>query len=140
MLPGQQFLSADEYTRRLGRRANAEQARDAISLYWRRVDVPRFYPTEVADSSVAVRVNFAAWLIVCECGGAQLGSKTDHRFLCLDCLNEQVGGKWRGVRWPEDVAGIEAALRPRLTDNAHWLEGETVADLLAENERKGLTA
>jgi hypothetical protein len=38
----------------------------------------------------------------------------------------------------EDEQGIEKALAPRPPRNAHWLPGETVADLVAENLENGV--
>lgn len=80
-------------------------------------------------------------IIACECGGAQLASRDDRRFFCVACLNEKQGGKWRPVTWPKkkDADAIEAQLRPRMTENANWLPGESVADLVAENETNGVT-
>lgn len=39
----------------------------------------------------------------------------------------------------EGCDAIEAQLRPRMTENANWLPGESVADLVAENEMNGVT-
>ena len=70
-----------------------------------------------------------------------MASRDDRRFFCVACLNEKQDGKWRPVTWPKkkDADAIEAQLRPRMTENANWLPGESVADLVAENEMNGVT-
>ncbi len=109
----------------------------APRLFWQRRDVAVFIPTETSTVPVFAEVNQGRWVVVCECGGAQLASKTDRRFFCVACLNEAQGCAWRPVLFPDDIAGIEAALLPRLTVNANALPGETVGQLLAENEVNG---
>jgi hypothetical protein len=109
----------------------------APRLWWQHPDVDKFLPTEACASAVYAEVNQGRWVVVCECGAAQLASKTDPRFFCIGCLNETNACKWRPVIFPADVPGIEAALLPRPTTNANALPGETVTDLLAENEVNG---
>lgn len=147
MLPGQQFLTADDVHVGKARQAkmlipSSSAAAIPARLWWQRDDVPFFLPSETAtDAPVAVEVNHGRWIIACECGGAQLASRDDRRFFCIACLNEKQGGMWRPVTWPKkrDADEIEAQLRPRLTENANWLPGESVADLVAENEKNGVS-
>jgi hypothetical protein len=85
-------------------------------------------------------VSGGRWIVMCPCGGAQLASREDHRFFCVDCLNAQVGGQWRTVTWPEDAEAIEAALLARPESHTRtWLPTETLSDLLAENAEHGVT-
>lgn len=92
--------------------------------------------TAQAGASVPVVVNNGRWIVECPSGdgGAQMASREDRRFMCLECLNAEVSGQWRPVVWPADVAGIEAVLSQRGQANRNWLPHETVADLQAENE------
>lgn len=102
---------------------------------WNRWDVEPLAPSGVAlDGGLDAEVNHGRWLVVCPCGGAQLGNPDVDRFYCVDCLNEAVSGLWRAVRYPPDEDGIDAALAPRLPINRNWLPGETVAELEAEND------
>jgi hypothetical protein len=85
-------------------------------------------------------VSGGRWIVMCPCGGAQLAARDDHRFFCVDCLNAQVGGQWRTVRWPDDAEAIEAALLRRpAPETRTWLPTETLSDLLAENAAHGVT-
>jgi len=105
---------------------------------WLRVDVEPFVPTAVAlDAPVYAQVNHGRWIVACECGGAQLTRPGLDRFLCLECLNDHVGRQWRKVLWPRDVDAIDDALTTRPVNNRNWVHGETVAQLLAENEVAG---
>lgn len=110
--------------------------------YWKVPGVPveKALAAKVAkDADLEVFVNEGRWVAGCsECGGAQLAARTDHRFMCHICGNVAAGGRWRRVIWPADVAAIEAALakRPQLRTR-NWSPGETVEQLLAENEHQG---
>lgn len=144
MLPGQAFQDASFYRSRrpaLTALVSSEAALVAHA-YWVRDDVPFFIPADSAvDTSVhaVAVVNHARWVVNCPfCPSAQLASRTDMRFFCVSCLNEQAGARWVNVVWPANVAAIEAALRPRQTENANWAPPETVADLIAENQAHGL--
>jgi hypothetical protein len=86
-------------------------------------------------------VSGGRWVVMCPCGGAQLASREEHRFFCIDCLNVAVGGQWRRVHWPEDAADIEAVLLRRPDPETRtWLPTQTLSDLLAENTDHGLDA
>jgi hypothetical protein len=92
-------------------------------------------PTE----TVAARVNEGRWIADCPfCGGAQFTSPDDRRFLCADCGNMAIGGKWMRVVWPAAPEAIEDELIIRPTENRHWLPHESVADLQRENAEHGL--
>ena len=88
-------------------------------------------------------VNEGRWIANCpaaECAAA-LVLHESAPFLCPLCLNAAAGYMPRRVEWPAEAAEIEAALvlRP-LAITRNWVPGEPVADLLAENVRKGVTA
>ena len=96
----------------------------------------------VSDEALPVYVNHGRWVVDCpNCNSAQLASRSDRRFWCVDCRNVWVQGKWVMVTWPSaaDEAAIESVLdrRPHAR-NANWRPGESVADLIAENTAHGL--
>jgi len=106
-----------------------------IHSHWNRPDVRRSVPAHTVDAPLLVRVNDGRWIVQCEvCNGAQLASRNDHRFFCVDCCNVSHGGGWRPVAWPAEHEAIEATLSARpLPNTRHWLPGESVADLEREN-------
>jgi hypothetical protein len=80
--------------------------------------------------TVEVRANHGRWIVLCPvCGGAELASETVHRFVCIDCG----AGPFETV-WPADREQIEAVLMDRPEENRNWFPGETVDELVAENE------
>jgi hypothetical protein len=83
---------------------------------------------------VIVRANHGRWIVDCPfCLGAQLASPTDRRFLCADCGNVNISGKWLRVVWPANPEAIEAVLLARPLENRNWDSGESIADLRREN-------
>ena len=83
---------------------------------------------------VAAFVNEGRWIVSCPCGGAQLASLIDPRFMCCECANAANGGAWMPVTFPKALPDIVAALTARADPVAqNWQPGETVAVLLAEN-------
>lgn len=104
------------------------------SRYWD-APVPYRVNAPVGGPAVQAVVNHGRWVIACpDCSGAQLACLTDPRFMCSDCGNAGNRGLWRPVVIPADVAGIEAALAVRSADLQNTTAGQTVADLVAENE------
>src|ERR1019366_9571036 len=112
------------------------------------VDLPKM----VSNKAVAhVRVCHGVWLVDCPwCGSAQRASREDHRFFCVECENNTVGGNaWIPVKWPKEWREIEALLGVRPTPACmNWFPGEgatakiskreTLADLQAENIEHGV--
>lgn len=86
--------------------------------------------------AVHVTGNHGRWVVECpDCHGAQLAHHADPRFLCTDCGNAGNGGKYRPVVWPKNHREISAVLDLRSgVATRHWLPGESVAELKAENE------
>lgn len=113
-----------------------------LSHWWERANpgLTLRIPKAFALAPVQAFVNDGRWLVMCEvCNGAQEASRSDRRFLCVDCLNAGHGGLWRRVEWPRDAEAIEAVLsaRPQVA-NRQWRPGETIRDLLAENREHGV--
>ena len=86
-------------------------------------------------------VNHGRWVADCPsegCAGAT-SIMPGAGFFCGECLNAEVGHRYRPVVWPAARAGIEDALCcRRLPQSANWRPGETVRDLEDENEQRGL--
>ena len=86
-----------------------------------------------------VRCNQGRWIVDCPwCRSAQVASFTDRRFLCGDCGNVRVGGRWARTIWPKDPESIEALLEHRPAEARNWRRGETAAQLRAENRDHGI--
>lgn len=106
-------------------------------------------PQGLADSPVAyAEVNHGRWIVNCplpdpsqldkKCHGAQMASRAEPRFFCVDCLHRYeptVRSKWLRVVWPDEgmQKEIEAALSPRPVKKMNWLPNETAMQLRAEN-------
>lgn len=87
-------------------------------------------PTKTAKVALPAKVNHGRWIVECPCGGAQLASKTDRRFFCIDCGNVLFEGEWVHVDWPKNVEAIEQALSRRpFAANQNWEPGESLEDL-----------
>lgn len=126
------YRSADEYTRWL-RDLALRTGQDGQKI------MPHQLVDDKAVPAIAY-VNHGRWVADCPtgCGGAML-VEPDMPFVCGNCFNAELHGKWRAVLWPDDKAGIETELEKRpLPHTANWLPGETVADLRRENREHGL--
>lgn len=116
-------------------------AERCLASHWPR-GVARFRPRELVAIPVAIaEVNHGRWIVRCPfCTSAQFASKTDHRFFCVDCLNDRGGRAWVSVLWPDvqTIVAIERALlaRPEI-DFMNWRSTMAVDALLAENRRGG---
>lgn len=86
-------------------------------------------------------VNHGRWVADCPsegCAGAT-SIMPGAGFLCAECLNAEVGHRYRPVAWPAERAAVEDALCcRRLPQTANWRPGETVRALEDENVRHGL--
>jgi hypothetical protein len=97
-----------------------------------------------SDIKAFAEVNNARWLVRCVlrnkdgqiCHGAQYASWLDRKFFCVSCFNSQVDSKWLEVVWPSNVSEIERILSERPESARHWLPGETVTDLTAQNSTR----
>lgn len=125
-------------------------------------------PAEPRGAPVLAYVNNSKWLAACECGGVEFVDWERPLFMCCSCWNAGVDHAWRALLLPgaevtegdvvalaraefavlADAAAapgsardaIEAALLSRKPANRNWHPGETVADLVAENEAHGVIA
>lgn len=91
-----------------------------------------------SDTKAFASINGGRWLVHCPfvgCNGAQYASFQDRRFWCVDCENRAVVGQWVEVVWPSNIEDIERALEVRPLHSRHWLPGETIDDLIAQNQQ-----
>ena len=87
-------------------------------------------PHEISEFVIA-RVNHGRWIADCPiCRGAEMVKETQD-FLCGSC------GAFGRVKWPKDIAAIEAALAVRPMGNQNWTPDEKVSALIAENKERG---
>ncbi len=83
---------------------------------------------------VAVRVNHGRWLADCPyCHGAEI-ARVGEPFYCMSCGMAGNAGHTMTARFPDDAAQIEHALESRPLENQNWTPGETVEQLIVENE------
>lgn len=97
-------------------------------------------PAATSSATVTAVVNHGRWLAPCPwCASAQLASRKDKRFFCVECLNAPGGGQWATVVWPAQADEIAAVLSMRPNKSTRsWLAHETLGDLLRENETYGV--
>ncbi len=70
------------------------------------------------------------------CGGAVV-IEPGWLFMCPNCANAVIGGKWRPVLWPSNVRGIERTLAQRHIERfRNWRPGERIKHL--ERETRAL--
>lgn len=96
---------------------------------------------DVATEPVAMaRVHNNMWIVDCPwCSNAEFAFLNTPLFMCENCWNQTVGGKWIAVKFPPDVKEIDAALEARpVPNNRNWNLGESVSDLETENVEHGL--
>lgn len=86
-----------------------------------------------------VYANHGRWLVSCpDCNGSQLACRTDPRFICSDCGNVAVEGRWRRLAWPANPKNIEDLLERRPMANRNWFPHESINDLREQNLLHGL--
>jgi hypothetical protein len=79
--------------------------------------------------TVRAYVSVNRWVADCECGGGIMVSRWNPECCCLDC------GRVYAPEFPADVDAGEKVLLDRPDpDTRHWLLGEPVAKLEAEND------
>lgn len=112
--------------------------------FW--LEPPRQPEGVAAELLAYAEVNHGRWIVNCpmpdpehddgKCRGAQMASRSEHRFFCVDCLHRYepaARGRWVRVQWPAEVAQIEQALAPRPVKRQNWTPAETAMVLRAEN-------
>ena len=90
------------------------------------------------------------WAVACDVCTEQVITAPGEPFFCPNCCNVKNGGKARLVAWPHNRDGIEALLVRRadprtrnwwpdnaIRGNGGWLLGETLRDLIREQEQHG---
>lgn len=92
-------------------------------------------PVGPKSTAIFATANHGRWIAECpDCRGAQLTAPEDPRFMCVECGNASVGGRWRPVIWPKDHAAIGALLDERPRHLANALPGETLSQIRKENK------
>ena len=92
--------------------------------------------TDVADMELMAEVNHGRWVVHCPfCAGAEFAWEGGP-FMCCSCWNEEAGGKFLKMRFPQERKEIEALLlkRPK-AENRNWHRDEPIEELKAENEK-----
>lgn len=92
-----------------------------------------------AEPAVLV-CNHGRWLVECPTGDGHVQFAFEGApFMCFECWNSGINGKWRPVNWPITRRAIEVLLgkRPSIR-NRNWLSNETVADLVRQNKDRGI--
>lgn len=74
------------------------------------------------------------WVVRCQCGGYEVVSPSDPVVFCFSCCNVDNQGALRPVKFPGNIPEIEAALMSRRAENRHFLDGETVMNLIEQNK------
>lgn len=129
------MLDANDYADPIGNLQPAERC--LIPQWWNAstpLDEATKAPMGPRSTAVQAVVSHKRWVVGCpDCMGAQMTAPNDPRFMCVECANAAVGGKWRPVVWPKEHAEIGQLLDVRPPNVAHWSPGETLDDLREEN-------
>jgi hypothetical protein len=95
-----------------------------------------------AEPAVA-RVYHNLWIVECpvpDCGDASFAWRDEPFYMCPNCWNASIEGKWRPVQFPskQQQRRIENVLRMRdVPGHMNWDKSETVDDLKRQNVEKG---
>lgn len=122
-----------------GTMVQPRNAAEVAALYWQAEGVPievaLAKPIAGKAHAVPVRANHGRWIVDCpDCRSAQLACPADHRFMCSECANGAIDGKWRPVIWPKDAADLAELLDERLeVELRSWEPHETAEDLRQQN-------
>lgn len=109
------------------------------------VDVPPPEPPYVdAEAEPATaRIYHGKWITECpvpDCGDASFVWLATPLYLCANCLNETLGGRWRMVALPDDETArtlTDVLAHRALPQHRNWTPPETVDDLSAQNVEHG---
>ena len=109
-----------------------EDATTIIEITRDTATVPDPAPDAPTTPAVVARINFGRWIGDCgltrtsgpltgqTCWNAQVVDDDDPRFYCVDCHNEQLGGVWREVEFPADLAAVESPLEALPEHAQNW--------------------
>lgn len=116
----------------------AKIRRDAFAIFGVRLPPS----SEVSDEPpLRTFVTTNLWAAECpDCHTAMLVWVERPVLMCSGCLNAVVDHRWRRVTLPKEAErlAIEAVLQARpLPHTRNWRPGETIADLMAENDARG---
>ena len=98
----------------------------------------------IGNPPAVAKINHGRWIADCpNCPagtGAEFVDPNFDLFFCMSCGNVLVNERIRRVDFPPppQVAEIEAILEPRPLKNQNWEPGETLEQLLAENQAGGI--
>lgn len=96
------------------------------------------------SSMVLAYIDTGRWIASCpDCNSANFVWKDDPWFMCLECWNFHVGGRWRAVQFPAAAQELERALlvRPDRANRFSYAVApgdQTPKHLHAENKEHGL--
>lgn len=112
---------------------------DAIVNASLRFGAPPAFDQVAALPPLPARVHQGLWIVDCPCTGAEMVWLGHPIMWCASCGNRYCGGLWRQVELPEQRAEIERLLSVRpFPVNQNWEPGETIEQLAAENQERGL--
>ncbi len=97
--------------------------------------------TVISDApALKARIYSNQWIVDCpDCKNAEFAFTGEHLFMCSECFNGAVGGGYRRVEFPKNLAAIEMVLKARpVPKTRNWDPGETVTDLKRENREHRL--
>ena len=111
----------------------------------RRTEIPAPDPPFVdqAGDPLPASIHRDNWVVACPtegCGDVSFVWLDEPLYMCANCFNEEVGGRWRRVQVPPagEREQIEAVLGQRvLPQQRNWDPAETVGELEAQNREHG---
>ena len=109
------------------------------------LDLPAPDPPFVDEETdpAPARIHQDKWIVGCPvegCGDASFVWLEEPLYMCANCFNEELGGRWRRVAVPpvEERERIEAVLAGRaLPQQRNWDPSESLDDLRAQNGEHG---
>jgi len=99
------------------------------------------FSEEIAEELVAYGVIYTGgWVVPCPfCQGQENAQLDEPFFRCCSCWNRAADFKALRVIYPTEVDQIEALVMKRPNGKSRgWVRGQTLDDLRAENEARGL--
>ncbi len=90
------------------------------------------------EISAPAIVNHGRWMVRCPwCSGAEMLYLTKLQFLCLSCLNKDADGRFITIDLPPFHNAIEVQLLKRPIQFQNYEPGQTIEDLVKENNEHG---
>lgn len=95
--------------------------------------------THTAGDPVHLQINASRMIAHCDICGEAMAVNPDGAFFCMGCLNYRNENLARPLLVPDDLADICAVLVKRPSARTrNWVPGESLQDLIAENEAEGV--